>query len=238
MERELEVAASKLLKRAAQAGVFLSYSHEKLHFKLAVDVFPPALKNEIIENKAAVIALLKQREPPGNGALRSSRIVPRPRETNELPTSFAQQRLWFIDQLGGGSPQYNMPGGLRIRGRFVEDLAERALRRIIQRHEPLRTVFNGAEGPLQHIRENFDFHLTTIDLSLSPAEEQEKIVLETVRADAQKRFDLTTDLMLRASFLRLSEDEGVLLVNMHHIASDGWSLRILMNDFRELYQAC
>ncbi|HKN84609.1 MAG TPA: condensation domain-containing protein [Pyrinomonadaceae bacterium] len=238
MERELEVAASKLLKRAAQAGVFLSYSHEKLHFKLAVDVFPPALKNEIIENKAALIALLKQREPPSNGALRSSRIVPRPRETNELPTSFAQQRLWFIDQLGGGSPQYNMPGGLRIRGRFVEDLAERALRRIIQRHEPLRTVFgNGAEGPLQHIRENFDFHLTTIDLSVSPAEEQEKIVLETVRADAQKRFDLTTDLMLRASFLRLSEDEGVLLVNMHHIASDGWSLRILMNEFSELYQA-
>src|SRR5205085_7950489 len=139
----------------AQAGVFLSYSHDKLHFKLAGDVFPPALKNEIVQNKAALIALLKQREANGNGALRPPRIVPRPRETNELPTSFAQQRLWFIDQLGGGSPQYNMPGGLRISGRFVEETAQRALRRIIQRHEPLRTVFrNGAEGPLQHIREN------------------------------------------------------------------------------------
>ena len=79
MERELEVAASKLLKRAAQAGVFLSYSQERLHFKLAVEVFPQALKNEIVANKAALIALLKQRrEPDGN---RSSRILPRLRET-------------------------------------------------------------------------------------------------------------------------------------------------------------
>jgi non-ribosomal peptide synthetase component F len=236
MERELEVAASKLLKRAAQAGVFLSYSQERLHFKLAVEVFPQALKNEIVANKAALIALLKQRrEPDGN---RSSRILPRLRETNELPTSFAQQRLWFIDQLGGGSPQYNMPGGLRIRGRFAEDIAERVLRRIIQRHEPLRTVFrNGAEGLLEHIRENFDFHLTRLDLSALPADEQEQIVLETARADALKPFDLSADLMLRASFLRLSEEKGVLLFNMHHIASDGWSMRILVKEFRELYHA-
>src|SRR5205085_11278122 len=70
-----------------------------------------------------------------------------------------------------------------------------------------------------------------------PAEEQEAIVVETVRADALKSFDVTDDLMLRASFLRLSKDEGVLLFNMHHIASDGWSLRILMNEFSELYEA-
>jgi len=235
MERELEVAASKLLKRAAQAGVFLSYSEERLHFKLAVEVFPPALKNEIVANKAALISLLKQREPERN---RSPQILPRVRETNELPTSFAQQRLWFIDQLGGGSPEYNMPGGLRISGRFDENIAERVLRRIVQRHEPLRTVFRkGAEGPLQHIRDSFDFHLTRLDLSALPAGEQQKIVLETTRAEALKPFDLSADLMLRASFLRLSEAEGVLLFNMHHIASDGWSMRILMTEFRELYHA-
>ena len=238
MERELEVAASKLLTRAAQAGVFLSYSQERLHFKLAVEAFPQALKNEIVANKAALIALLKQREPDGNGALHSSRILPRVRETSELPTSFAQQQLWFIDQLGGGSPQYNMPDGLRIRGRFDEDIAERGLRRIIRRHEPLRTVFsNGREGPLEHIREDFDFHLTRLDLSALPPEEQEQIVLKTRRADALKPFDLSADLMLRASFLRLSEDEGVLLFNMHHIASDGWSMGILVKEFSELYQA-
>lgn len=235
MERELEVAASKLLRRAAQAGVFLSYSQEKLHFKLAVEVFPPALKNEIVANKAALIALLKQREPDAN---RSSQIQPRVRETNELPTSFAQQRLWLVDQLSRGSPQYNMPDGLRVRGRFDEDIAERVLRSIIQRHEPLRTVFrSSAEGPLQHIRENFDFHLTRLDLSALSADEQQQIVLETTRADALKPFDLSADLMLRASFVRLSETEGVLLFNMHHIASDGWSMRILVKEFSELYHA-
>jgi non-ribosomal peptide synthase protein (TIGR01720 family) len=234
MERELEVAASKLLKRAAQAGVFLSYSQEKLHFKLAAEVFPPELKNEIVANKEPLIALLRHREPDRD----RSRIVPRVRETSELPTSFAQQRLWFIDQLGGGSPEYNMPRGLRIRGRFDEDIAERVLRRIIQRHEPLRTVFRkGADGPLEHIREDFDFHLTRLDLSALPPEEQEQIVLKTRRADALKPFDLSADLMLRACFLRLSEDEGVLLFNMHHIASDGWSQGILLKEFSELYQA-
>jgi amino acid adenylation domain-containing protein len=238
MERELEIAASKLLKRAAQAGVFLSYSQERLNFKLTVEVFPQALKNEIVANKAALIALLKHREPGRNDALRPSRIVARARETNELPTSFAQQRLWFIDQLGGGSPEYNMPGGFRTRGRFSEDIAERVLRRIIQRHEPLRTVFrNGTEGPLQHIRKNFDFHLTRFDLSALPPEEQEQIVLETARADALKPFDLRTDVMLRASFLRLSEDEGVLLFNMHHITSDAWSQGILMKELITLYEA-
>ncbi len=234
MERELEVAASKLLKRAAQAGVFLSYSQEKLHFKLAAEVFPPELKNEIVANKEPLIALLRHREPDRD----RSRILPRVRETNELPTSFAQQGLWFIDQLDGGSPQYNMLSGFRVRGRFDEDIAERVLHRIIERHEPLRTVFrDGPEGPLQFIRENFDFHLTRIDLSALPAEEQEQIVLETARADALKPFDLTADLMLRGSFLRLSGETGVLLLNMHHIASDGWSLRILVKEFSELYQA-
>ena len=103
MERELEVAASKLLKRAAQAGVFLSYSQERLHFKLTVEIFPQALKNEIVANKAALIALLKYREPDRNDALRPSRVVPHGRATNELPLSFAQQRLWFIDQLDGAA---------------------------------------------------------------------------------------------------------------------------------------
>jgi amino acid adenylation domain-containing protein len=173
-----------------------------------------------------------------SGQVVRPRIVPQARQTNELATSFAQQRLWFIDKLGGGSPQYNMPGALRIQGTFSEDIAERALRRIIERHEPLRTVFrNGANGPLQHIRKTFDFHLTRVDLSGLPSEEQEQKVMEAANADAAKPFDLSADLMLRASFLRLSDEEGVLLFNMHHIASDGWSMGILVKEFSELYEA-
>src|SRR5262249_32789142 len=87
------------------------------------------------------------------GRVARPRIVAVGREAGHAPMSFAQQRLWFIDQLGGGSAQYNMPGAVRIKGRFDEDIAERVLRRIIQRHEALRTVFlNGEDGPLQQIR--------------------------------------------------------------------------------------
>jgi len=167
-----------------------------------------------------------------------ARIVARARETNELLASYAQQRLWFIDQLAGGSPQYNMPGSLRIHGRFSEDIAERALRQIIERHEPLRTVFlNSTAGPLQHIHEHFDFQLQRLELSGLNSEQQEQRVREAAEADAIKPFDLSTDLKLRASFLRLSEDEGVLLFNVHHIASDGWSMGILVNEFSTLYEA-
>ncbi len=239
MERESDVTASELLKRAAEAGVFLSHNEDRLHFKLAVESFPEALKGEILANKGVLISFLKQRTLDDENALnRRPRIVPHARETNELPTSFAQQRLWFIDQLDGGSPQYNMPGGLRIRGRFSEDIAERALRRIIERHEPLRTVFrNSEDGPVQHIRESFDFQLQRTDLSGMSSAEQEQRVRKAADADALKAFDLSADLMLRAAFMRLSEAEGVLLFNMHHIASDGWSMSILVNEFTTLYEA-
>jgi hypothetical protein len=198
-EREIGLAASELLERAAQAGVFLSHSQERLHFKLAVDVFPEALKSEILANKGALIAFLKQCTLDDENALSRPPVVAHARETNELPASFAQQRLWFIDQLDGGSPQYNMPGGLRLRGRFNEEIAERALRRIIERHEPLRTVFrNSEDGPVQHIRESFDFQLQRIDLSGMSSAEQEQRVRAAADADALKPFDLSADLMLRA----------------------------------------
>src|SRR5678815_2985933 len=114
MERETDVAASELLKRAAEAGVFLSHNEDRLHFKLAVEVFPEALKGEILANKGALISFLKQRTLDDETVPSRPRVVAHARKTNELPTSFAQQRLWFIDQLDGGSPQYNMPAGLRI----------------------------------------------------------------------------------------------------------------------------
>jgi hypothetical protein len=178
---------------------------------------------------------LKQCTLDDENALSRPPVVAHARETNELPASFAQQRLWFIDQLDGGSPQYNMPGGLRLRGRFNEEIAERALRRIIERHEPLRTVFrNSEDGPVQHIRESFDFQLQRIDLSGMSSAEQEQRVRAAADADALKPFDLSADLMLRAAFMRLSEAEGVLLCNLHHIASDGWSMSIVVNEFSAL----
>ena len=236
MEQEI-FTTTELLERAAEAGVFLSYTSEGLQFKLAADVFPEALKSEIVANKPALIEFLRQRQFD-ESTFRRPTICAFDRTLQKAPLSFAQQRLWFIDQFVGGSRQYNMPAAMRIRGRFDEDIAEHSLRCIIRRHEPLRTTFiNGGDAPLQQIQASFDFYVARIDLSGVLRDAQEQAVAELLKADAVKRFDLSADLMLRASFIRLSADEGVLLFNLHHIASDGWSMGILVNEFAQLYEA-
>jgi amino acid adenylation domain-containing protein len=191
------------------------------------------LLEELKENKGAIVEWLKQ-----EGQQLRPAIVARVGEREEAPLSFAQRRLWFIDQMGGGSVQYNMPGAMRIVGKFEEEVAERAFRRIIERHQPLRTVIvNGEQGPVQRIRKEFEFRLGWKDLRDKGREEQELLVAEALEADAVQAFDLSRDLMLRAAFLRLSEEEGVLQFNMHHIAADGWSMGILVKEFGELYEA-
>jgi amino acid adenylation domain-containing protein len=184
---------------------------------------------EYLRTRASLSLTAKFRRPP------ISRVE---RVENSLPLSFAQQRLWFIDQLDSGSTHYNMPAALKVQGRFDEDLAEQAFRRIIERHEPLRTIFVRAdEQPTQVIREAFEFTLRRVDLRGIARAQQDALVQEAARADAATGFDLAGSLMLRAGFLRLSGDEGVLLVNMHHIASDGWSMGLLTREFVQQYGA-
>ena len=165
-------------------------------------------------------------------------VTPQARGSNRLPASFAQQRLWFIDQFESGSAHYNMPAALRVRGSFDADLATETVRRIIARHEPLRTVFaSDAQGTWQIVREQAEFSVAMADLRHLPPDQQAAQLQAAQRRDAATAFDLSTDTMLRASFLRLADDDGVLLFNMHHIASDGWSMAILVREFVAQYEA-
>ncbi|HHL31217.1 MAG TPA: amino acid adenylation domain-containing protein, partial [Oceanospirillales bacterium] len=167
-----------------------------------------------------------------------TKIEPINRTGKQLQPSFAQQRLWFIDQLEGGSAHYNMPSAIRMQGDFKLAIAQQAFSSIIQRHEVLRTVFIAStDGALQVINDEFDFSIHTIDLSELAAQEQQQTLITAIQSDANTSFDLNSDLMLRVSYIKLAEDEGVLLFNMHHIASDGWSIGILVNEFVKLYQA-
>jgi amino acid adenylation domain-containing protein len=181
----------------------------------------------------AMAALIEARR----GTAVRIQITPVGRDNEYAPTSFAQQRLWFVDQLNG-STHYNMPGAWHVQGAFDERIAERTLRRIIERHETLRTVFvHGEQGPQQLIRTTFAFELVRVDMQSVAAEARTQAVREAVEVDALKPFHLGDDLMLRASFIRLSPQDGVLLVTMHHIASDGWSMGVLMQEFVQLYGA-
>src|SRR5437868_1943780 len=152
------------------------------------------------------------------------------------PLSFAQQRLWFLDQLIGGSAVYNISEVLRLKGPLDIAALEWSLAEIVRRHESLRTTFSSPDGqPLQVISESATLKLEVTDLEHFPAPRRDEEMHRLAVADSKKPFDLTRDLMIRASLFRLSEKEHVLAITMHHIASDAWSLGILYQELTELY---
>ncbi|MCJ8269082.1 MAG: condensation domain-containing protein, partial [Psychrosphaera sp.] len=162
------------------------------------------------------------------------------RDSDTLPVSFAQQRLWFIDNLQGGSPEYNMPMMLEVTGQLDITLVKAAFTTILERHEVLRTVYVEGEGQtLQRIRSMADIHfeVKVHDLSHLTGASLEVEVKSLVGADITAPFDLASDLMLRVSYVKKTPDTGVMLFNMHHIASDGWSMEVLTKEFLTLCEA-
>jgi amino acid adenylation domain-containing protein len=189
--------------------------------------------NPFIQDMAALI------ESGGSEKARSQ-VLAIPRKTNQLPVSFSQQRLWFIDNLQGGSSEYNMPGAFNVSGTLSLSIVTQVISTIIDRHEILRTVYIEKNGEiLQHIREmsEITFSISEHNLSDLNDEEQQSSVNELIVKDARELFNLKTDLMVRASYICLGQKEGVLLFNTHHIASDGWSTEILIKEFFTLYHA-
>ncbi|GHO57934.1 non-ribosomal peptide synthetase [Ktedonobacter robiniae] len=165
-------------------------------------------------------------------------LVPVLRE-QALPLSFAQQRLWIIDQMTPGGSAYNIPLAVHMRGPLQRDALEYSLRSVVQRHEILRTTFSiQGELPTQHIHATEHvFALPVIDLSaLTPAERDSRVrqwMLQEVEWD----FDLSTGPLFRAHLLILAANEHILLWTMHHIVSDGWSRNILLREVSYLYNA-
>ncbi|MGN6152064.1 MAG: amino acid adenylation domain-containing protein, partial [Lysobacteraceae bacterium] len=176
-------------------------------------------------------------------APRSAResVVPTPRYGGPLPLSSAQRRLWIIDQLDRDNhafrSQYNMPMALRLRGTLDRKALTLALGGIVERHEILRTVYaNDAAGEgVQIIEAARELEVPVIELPPVPEEEQAQRVHALALADGAKVFDLTRDPMLRATLVRVDEHHHVLLLTLHHIAGDGWSLAVLAREFMALY---
>ncbi|MBW4635045.1 MAG: condensation protein [Iphinoe sp. HA4291-MV1] len=165
-------------------------------------------------------------------------ITPVTRETNTFPLSFAQQRLWFLDQLEPDSTAYNIPAAIRIEGKLQPTTLEQSISEIIRRHEALRTNFIKQDGEaIQIIHPACDWQMTTIDLQTLPASERESEIQRLAAAEAAKPFDLATDHLLRGTLLALSDSEHVLLLTMHHIISDGWSKGVFIQEIAALYCA-
>ncbi len=154
-----------------------------------------------------------------------------------LPLSFAQQRLWMLDQIDGGSAHYNMPTALRFEGALDIEAVKQALAGILMRHEVLRTVFvlNSESEPSQQILDGEEFSVPLTDFSgeINPTERAREQVIQ----QASTPFNLSRDYMLRAEVLRITPEEHWLLVTLHHIASDGWSMDVMAREFFEGYSA-
>jgi amino acid adenylation domain-containing protein/FkbH-like protein/thioester reductase-like protein len=155
-----------------------------------------------------------------------------------LALSPAQQRLWFIDQLEGGRAAYHIPLAMRMKGELNCVALQSALDGLIQRHETLRTTFVNIDGePIQQIAENGHFALLLVDLSHHEVGKREVEVLKQSHEEFGAAFDLATGPLVRGRLLKLSKDEHVLLITMHHIVSDGWSIGVLIRDLGALYEA-
>ncbi|NEO43705.1 MAG: amino acid adenylation domain-containing protein, partial [Moorea sp. SIO4A3] len=159
-------------------------------------------------------------------------------DSEQLPLSSAQERLWFLNQLEGSSATYNIPGALRITGNLAINALEQALSEIINRHEVLRTSFPTVNGtPIQVIHPESTININVVDLQQHPDQERETILKEQVEREATTPFDLEVAPLIRCKLWQLDTTEYVLVLTMHHIVSDGWSMGILIEELSSLYQA-
>ena len=156
-----------------------------------------------------------------------------------FPASFAQQRLWLLDQLQPGDHTYNITAAVRLRGQLNVAALTESLNEVVRRHEALRTTFAVVEDrPVQIVQQDLRLTVPLLALQALPAAEREAEFQVLAAMEAQRPFDLTTGPLLRATLVQMGAQEHVLLLNVHHIVADGWSMNVLIGEVAALYAAC
>jgi len=232
--------ANELIERVLQQGGVLSVEDGQLVLTGNRGVFDDDLLQEIKRNKPAIIQTIEKAEADtAAGVSQAMPAIKRQSGRGKKLLSFAQQRLWFIDRLGEGSAQYNITAYLRLTGDLNRQAFSRAIESVVQRHDVLRSRFIEENDTVyQTALESFSLNLDSVDLSDLDEEQREAEVLRLARNDANCPFDFDSEeLLVRANLLRLAEREHVVLFNFHHIAADGWSMNIFMNELGALYEA-
>ncbi|WP_163997838.1 non-ribosomal peptide synthetase, partial [Pyxidicoccus caerfyrddinensis] len=238
---ELFAGVLRLPKVSVTGNFFELGGHSLLATQLVSRIraaFGVELPLRALFEASTVSALAERIDASGASSQESAPpLVPVPR-TGPLPLSFAQQRLWFIDQLEPGGASYSMPTFVRMEGTLDADALRRALAELASRHEALRTTFSQQEGqPLQRIAPHGELPLEVVDLSgLEPHAARAELE-RRLRDEVLRPFNLATGPLVRAQLLKLSTTEHVLALNMHHIVSDGWSMGVLVREVAALYEA-
>ena len=202
------------------------------HFKVSISLQQFFESPTITSVSAAISAAYRPAGIPSE-----LRLEPFSRSTI-LPLSFAQQRLWFLDQWAPGNPVYNVCEAHRLKGRLDLDAVEKSLNEVVQRHEILRTTFPVlSDQPAQTIESSLGLKLAIIDLQALPEIERHERSLDVVGHEARRPFDLARGPLLRVIVVRLAEDEHLLLFTLHQIVCDGWSMQIFLREFCACYEA-
>jgi aspartate racemase len=224
--------AAALLARLRALNVQVTVDGGGLRCSAPKGVLTAALQEEMSRLKPELIALLQSGGiAAGSGPTRMAR-------DGDVPLSFVQQRLWFLDQLEPGTSTYTIAVRRRLRGPLDTTALARALTELVRRHESLRTTFVTRNGePRQQIMSPEPVTIETMDLEIVPAADREAAVEEHVKKEVQRPFSLARGPLFRPVLLRLAPDDHELIVSIHHIVADGWSLGLIAREIEVLYQA-
>jgi amino acid adenylation domain-containing protein/non-ribosomal peptide synthase protein (TIGR01720 family) len=204
---------------------------DKLKYQAPQGAMTPEIKQEIGTRKPEILTFLRSATTTSKPLESVINTVAR---TEELPLSFAQQRMWFLYQMDRQNPAYNEALALRLTGRLNIDILEQTINAIIQRHESLRTTFPMVEGkPIQKIAPSLKIKLLVVNLKYIPQDQIDKQIIE----ELQKPFDLTQAPLLRCTLFDLGYENYILVNVFHHIIIDGWSKGILFKELSKFYQA-
>src|SRR5262249_17657344 len=158
-------------------------------------------------------------------------MAPKADRSGSHPLSFSQQRLWFLDKFEPGNPFYNICSALFLKGSLNKEVLELSIKEIIRRHRTLRTVFTVVDGsPVQAETDSGDFELITIDLEKIAIDAREEEAKQLSIEEARRPFDLSRGPLFRAALLKLDEQEHFLLLSVHHVIFDGWSLGVFFKE--------
>ena len=207
----------------------------KLKYNAPKGTMTPILLSELKKRKEEIIQFLQQANQSANKT--SQTIQPAPKGI-DLPLSFPQQRLWFLEQLEESSSTYNWARTLRLQGSLDIKALEKSINEIVRRHEVLRTAFVEIDGtPIQKICEPQAIKIEVLDLHNLPSEQKLEKARSLATQEQTKPFDLLSGLLIRAILIQLEPEDNLLVLTLHHIVADGWFMGIFLGELTALYQA-
>jgi amino acid adenylation domain-containing protein len=224
--------SAEYLSSLLDQGIRVWMEGEQLRFRAPTGVVTPEIKAELARRKAELIVLLTTTRASDTA------IIDRASRDGDIPLSFAQERLWFMEQLRPGTGAYNIPGVVRLRGDLDLELLEKCVNEVIRRHEILRTTFEQrGQKPVQVIHPFCHRALEIIDFESSADADRERKLQERIREEAVRPFDLERGPMSRFQVMRVASNDFAIVYTLHHIVSDGWSMSILIREISILYTA-